>query len=329
MAGPRRHHGIQRLRSLAPSRWSAVMATARELFPQGNRFGVVAYGVGRRRVQGEPSREWTLSVYVRRKHERPEYPVPPLTFRVRGGWYSIVPDVIATGALPRSGQSALPEFEGLRIGATVNAVAPGGTLRAGGVASLLTSAGSQEPRWLLTAGHLFERNAWTTRVFAALPEGKPQVVGHPRLNLLEPSNGWPALDAALVELTPAGQALAKKTPPLKAAGVAQDGWTGTEVRMRRPTSNAWISTRTEASLFDVHFPESAFGPVSLAGLIATTSAITLDGDSGGALLTPGPAPKVLGSCSGALQPSHSFFQPLAPVLERLQQELGVQLHLWE
>ncbi|WP_147444832.1 hypothetical protein [Corallococcus sp. CA053C] len=305
------------------------MAAARELFPQGNRFGVVAFGVGRRRVRGEPSREWTLTVYVRRKHERPEYPVPPLTFRVRSGWYSIAPDIIATGTLPRSGQSTLPEFEGLRIGATVNAVAPGGTLRAGGVSSLLTSAGSQEPQWLLTAGHLFERGAWTTRVFAAPPEGKPQVVGHPRLNLLEPSTGGLPLDAALVELTPAGRALAKKTPPLRAAGVALDSWTNTEVRMLRPTANAWASTRTEASLFDVHFPESAFGPVSLAGLIATTSAITLDGDSGGALLTAGDVPKVLGSCSGALQPSHSFFQPLAPVLERLEQSLGVRLHLWE
>lgn len=305
------------------------MKAARALFPQGNRFGVLAYGVGRRRVHGEPGNETTLTVYVRRKLERPEHPIPALIFRDKRTWSSIQPDIVAVGALPRASFSTIPEFEGLRIGATVNAVAPSGALWAGGVSALLTSAGSNAPRWLLTAGHLFEQGARETRVYAALPEEKPEVVGHPILNLLEASGRAPPLDAALVELTDAGKALARKTKQLATTGVALSGWTDADARMLRPTTNAWASTRTEASLFDVHFPGSAFGPISLRGLIATESPITIDGDSGAALLTPGASRRVLGSCCGALPSAHSFFQPLAPVIERIERDMGVRLHIWE
>jgi len=319
----------QPLGSAPPHTWDAVMKAARQLFPTGNRFGVLAYGIGRRRVKGEPGEETTLTVYVRRKQERPEHPVPDLVFRDRRRWNCLAPDVVAVGALPTASYSTIPEFEGLRIGATVNAVAPSGVLWAGGVTALLTSAGSHEPRWLLTAGHLFERGAWQTRVFAALPGDKPRVVGHPVVNLLEaPASSLP-FDAALVELTDEGRQLARKTAQLRTAGVALEGWTGAPVRMLRPTTNAWASSRSEACLFDVHFPGSAFGPISLRGLIATETPISIEGDSGAALLTPGESRQVLGSCCGALPAAHSFFQPLAPAIQRLEQRLGVRLHLWE
>jgi len=305
------------------------METARALFPPGNRFGVLAYGIGRRIRQGEPGQHTTLRVYVRRKLEHPEYPVPCLVFRDKRRWHSIAPDVVAVGTPPQVGQTTIPEFEGLRIGATVNAVAASGALWAGGISAILTSAGSNEPKWLLTAGHLLERGAQGTRLFAAMPNEKPQVVGHPVINLLEDSPGVLPLDAALVELTPMGKHLAKKTVQLPTAGVALDGWRDADVRMLRPTTNSWARSRTQASFFDVHFPSSAFGPISLRGLIATESPITIEGDSGAALLTAEVPRRVLGSCSGALPAAHSFFQPLAPAIARLEMRLGVRLHIWE
>jgi len=112
---------------------------------------------------------------------------------------------------------------------------------------ILTSAGSNEPKWLLTAGHLLERGAQGARLFAAMPNEKPQVVGHPVINLLEDLPGVLPLDAALVELTPKGKQLAKKTVQLPTVGVALGGWGDADVRMLRPTTNSWARSRTQCS----------------------------------------------------------------------------------
>jgi len=312
--------GYTRLR---PSHWAAVMNAAAKAFPPGNRFGVFAFGIGPRVAKGRETRTTTLNVYVRHKHAKVAPPVRSLSVRVGSRRIQVRPDVIATGRLPRANDAASAIFTGVHTGAAIWAGAQ--SPQAGGIACLL---GGDGPTHLVTAGHIFERNAKGTPVFCASePGGALQQVGTLAANLLDmqvDGMSFP-IDAAAVLLTPAGQALAQQGG---GAVVLKDSVPTSNVgavasRAFLPTSNDYSRpTQTLVGPVTAHMKGGARpAAYTVTNVIGTAFAVTREGDSGTTLVSTTQPSLGLGICVGEFQ-MMSLFEPLERAVTFLAQALG-------
>ncbi len=295
--------------------WAKVMDRARALFGPRNRFGVFAYGVGRRHRGGHPTRERTLVVYLPFKLAKPRHPVPSL--RVLGR--TIRPDVVATGAVAIAHVGPVP-FDGLHPGAAI--VTRAGAR--GAISALLTNNGS-DPTHAITAGHLFAPSSVGGKVQCAASPGSPASdVGELIANFLDDAS----LDVALIELNPKGQSMVSDLgPPLARMLAANDVWSE-PVRAWLPTANSYSNPSvTLGSPLDVLVEAPTRGQYVVRGVVCTEHELTQVGDSGTVLVTGSTNRTAVGSCIGGFG-ARSVFEPFARAFAACRQ-IDPQLRIFE
>jgi hypothetical protein len=294
--------------------WPALMKAARKLFATSNPYGVFAFGVGRHTTEGRERANATLNVFVKYKDSRPRHRVPTISFRSGSRRLVVIPNVIATGRLPRSHSSGPAPFSGLYPGAVIRT-----GNEYGGVACVLGRG--EQATHLLTAGHLFSPGSIGARVVAARINGAPkQVVGTLVVNLLD-SKG---VDAAAVELTNAGRDLlgASSGGPRLADVVGEDAvYDRPSVAFRPTTHDYSIRTQTLAAPTDALLSAGPRGNYWVRGVAATHGAILDEGDSGSVLCTGDSNEFALGICVGDYH-TQSVFEPVARALRLLEPSLG-------
>jgi hypothetical protein len=293
--------------------WKSVMTAAQKTFPPGNDYGVFGFGIGFQIVKGTRKEGRTLNAYIERKVKNPKHPIPEIVCTFNGKSYVIRPDVIATGRKPRTSASPIQTFSGLCPGSVIGCNdAP--YREFGGVACILTIG--YGPSHLITAGHLFPKNAVGNPVYAGHTDtNEPISCGELSVNLLDSidENGT-SIDAALVELNNAGRALAKDSnsgPNLYGFAKLTMGSTD-NARAFLPNSNDY-SNEVEIEYFPnvVYFSSDVrTGYYQVQNALRTSVAITNPGASGTILITANPPFKGLGSCIGEFQ-YHSFFEPFS------------------
>ncbi len=299
------------------------MDAARREFGPDNRYDVRGFAVHRRIKAGERMRERSLSVYVVHKHVDPKHRVP--TLRVDELGLTVEPDVVGVGAFPRAHDvvGLTPPMTGLYSGAAIEA--QGRIKEFGGVACVLTTG--EGPTHLLTAGHLFPTGQFDVQVVGGAERITVGTLTH---NLLEafPATGFP-LDAALVELTAAGMAMARLpavTGPRITGTMPTEFDVGIAVTAFLPTAHDYSRpTGTLGDPVDVQMSSDARGAYSLRECIGTEAVITNPGDSGTILFNgPGSAASAVGLCVGQFG-AMSVFEPIDRVLSTLQQVTGLSL----
>jgi hypothetical protein len=309
----------------------AALRAARRAYPPGNPEGVFAFDFGPRVRRGVVQREQTLRLYVGRKDGHAP-PVSVLRFGHAGVRHRLQPDVVATGVVARAAIGRGLRCSGLHPGASL-LVRDGGA-RWGGVACLLV-AGSE--KYLLTAGHLFRPGAARAPVACSLGPGRPmRVVGVLFSNLLDrdaASGEDDLLDAALVALTPAGEAVLAATDEARAPRLTNliDAEAAAEGRVQcyRPTANDYSPPvacsfgRRVAYLAADARPT----PVVVSAALRTDFVITSEGDSGSILCSVGDERLAAGLCVGS-DGVGSLFAPLDRCLDRFNELHGLELRLW-
>lgn len=220
-----------------------------------------------------------------------------------------------------------PSWSGLHPGAPI-ATGPGAACT-GGVALLLATTAGGAPTHLLTAGHLFPRDARGTDadVFAGAPgAARCALVGRLAHNLLD---GAIAQDVALVELSEEGRALCGPGGP-EVIGLG-------EVPLgTRREARLWLAGRGRATgtvhvrrdRFRARF-RSALRPegYTLRDLIRTVSALSRHGDSGSPLVSAAARSLALGVIVGR-KGVHGVFEPIDRALEALEGRRGAPLFVW-
>lgn len=318
------------IKRIHPDLWPAVMARAKELFPPNNPYGVFSFGIGDKLVEGVPRGYRTLVVHVRRKLQDPANPIPKIEIEVGGRKLLVTPDVIATGAEPRTHPGVGVMFSGLHSGAPI--VAGAGTVaEAGGVGCLLTTGGKR-PTHLITAGHLFYPGSpQPPPVFAGVPGSTtPVECGRLLVNLLdETARAEFQIDAALVELS--DTKLIDQGPPPGAPSLTDvesvvQGQSYS-VQAYRPTANS-PSRVVSAQLLPnvIHLPAAPRpGFLVLEDVLQTSMPITQRGDSGTILFTASAPRRAVGSCVGRLGTS-ALFEPVSRSLQLFQRSIpGIRL----
>jgi hypothetical protein len=291
------------------------MAAARRRFPEDNRHGVFAFGIGPAIARGHRAGV-ALNVYVARKRDDVA-PVRPLTVRDAGRSRLVRPNVVATGRPPHPSGGHDNWLDGLYCGASIRV--EGKPRVYGGVACFVGTEGVATH--FLTAGHLFQEDAIGTRVTAAKGAGGALVTaGRLAVNLLDDDG----VDAAAVELTAEGAALvgAGGAGPTLSRVVADSAIWSRATLAFLPTARDYSrATVTTSGPMDVLLEAEARGTYWVRGAVGTDGAITDLGDSGTALCTGGGNDAALGLCVGEFQ-SHSIAEPLGRVLTKLQRTLG-------
>ncbi len=281
------------------------MEAAERAFPPRNEYGVFAFGIAPTSRRGLPG-PLGLVVHVERKLRSPPARVPAL--RVAGR--RVVPDVVGTGRGPRAAQGETPPFSGLHPGAVIAC----GSRRPeiGAVGCLL--AFDQSPALLITAGHLFPRNAAGMRVFSA-PAGwddAPEPIGALHRNLLDSAD---SIDAALIVLNNDGVKLARRTKTRWTLGPVVDL---NEISAMSSQAYRWRSGEfTEArpaSTFPqtVHF-HGDLRDFTVRGVVASSPSTTAAGDSGTVLVESTSRRRAIGLCVGEFD-RESIFEPFEKVL---------------
>jgi hypothetical protein len=320
------------VRRLAKSQWDAAMEAARKVFPPDNPYGVFAFGIGERRRKGRPVGGPTLQVLVERKHRSPDASVPAVRFRHLRKTFEVVPDIVATSRRPQPGQAmGHPEFSGLHPGAAIQV--HGRWWGAAGYLACDTRADGNSPTHLITAGHLFPPAADKEPVVAGMHGLEPQIIGTLAANLLDwnPSPPLFPMDAAAVELNQAGQAMARACAAVvQLGGLPTENLLGIDAQAFLTTSQDFSPvTRTDNRPFD--FPamqSSARGTYSVRTVLRTTSAITLDGDSGTVLTSYDDRRSAMGLCIGTVGTAMSLFEPAFRACKYLSRLLHLELQLW-
>jgi hypothetical protein len=195
---------------LEESQFDAAIRAAAEQYPPGNPEVVIGATIAHRCVGGRPGPEVTVALLVERKLEEPMTPIRGIRFEDTRGRFVLRPDVEAIGlreTFTRAGP--LLPYSGLHAGCSI-LVRGAGVSESGAATCLLGAGAGAEPTHLLTAGHLFPRNAESkVHVFAGTsPDGDAIEIGVLQKNLLDAKD---ARDVALVELSPRGQAFTKAT----------------------------------------------------------------------------------------------------------------------
>ena len=306
---------------------SAIMESARKTFGDGNAHGVLGFGIDRKVIAGRRVSERALNVYVAHKQATPDQPVAPLEVPERD--LVVVPNVVGIGPSPNAHDSGFkPPMTGVYAGAAIHSEA---TIKQfGGVAAVLGN-GPQEPTHLLTSGHLFSAGGGRVAVTGGVPgSAQPQQIGTLELNLLDgpQPDGTAAIDAALVQLTPAGAsaAVASTEGPRLREDAPDDELFSIEVLAFLPTthdrSNA---TTTQDGPTDVFMTSPARGTYAVRGVVATRSLVTNPGDSGTIFIDETNSGIALGICVGQLGTT-SIFEPFDRALRFLRQLTGHPLN---
>jgi hypothetical protein len=281
------------------------MQAAERAFPPRNDYGVFAFGIARTSRRGLPG-PLGLVVHVERKLRSPPARVPAL--RVAGR--TVVADVVGTGRGPRASHGSMPAFTGLHPGAVI--VCGNKRPEIGAVGCLL--AFDQAPALLVTAGHLFPRDATGMRVFSA-PAGwddAPAPIGTLRRNLLD---GDQPIDAALVVLNGDGIKLARRTKTRWTLGpvVDLDDIDGLSSQAYRWRSGQFTEARPASTLPQtVHF-RGDLRDFTVRGVVSSSPSTTADGDSGTVLVESSGRRRAIGVCVGEFD-RESIFEPLDKVL---------------
>lgn len=218
-------------------------------------------------------------------------------------------------------------YDGLQAGAPIRV-----RQDAGGVGCLLQIQGKTGASHLVTAGHLFSRGAEGEVIVAAPAGGSELDVGTLRLNLLDgvPGAAGATLDAALIELTADGVALAAMTPQRAVGPVLNP------VQFAGRRALAWLPTNGRPStIVAVHsqpysFPamqSAARGVYAVSRVVRVSAAITTPGDSGTLLAQVGSI-GAIGLCIGAVGTAMSLFEPLFRVLPIVERYLARPIRLW-
>lgn len=312
--------------------WSRAYSAASRRLRPGNMYGVVGFGIGRRRVGRSLTKQRALVVYVQTKQAKPRHPVPKITLRDGDRRRTLPVDVRATSVAPRSMFGTNIRPHGLGCGAPI--LVPTGTVRmVGGVACVLGDAAG--PTHIVTAGHLFFPARIGTRVYAGLPGRSWRVIGQLARNLLdEPKE----LDAAFIELTPAGRDIARQTHDLMLDGKlklpapagARDVQPNESVFGFPSTRGEWTSpTEVEpldSSMFHLFAPRR--GMFTIHSGLRTLHAITGSGDSGSGLLVEQAGETLLvGLCSGG-DGSGSCFTSATQVVSELLATTASGTFMW-
>lgn len=298
------------------------MRAAARLFPPRNRYGVVAYGIRKPRSRGLAARTYGLTVYVLRKRRAPTHAAPSFVVTHAGRRLRVVPDIIGTGAAPRASAGDGTPFTGLHAGAAIEISE---TRELASVACLLGS--DDGPEYLLTAGHVFGGGAADREsVFASPDASEPSFcVGHLVANLLDRRDQKRVgldgpIDAALVELTGEGVALANATPARFSVGGVMKASSAdqSDAQIFSWASGDFSPDATVTSLpTAVHFSSAARGFYTVDGVLGTDPCITEAGDSGTALLSADAERLLIGVCVGAYR-VQSIFEPIQRVLLTLR-----------
>lgn len=205
-------------------------------------------------------------------------------------------------------------------------------LERGGICALLgkSSAAQSTVAWpthLLTCGHMFPPGAYGVPVLAAkTSHGSIVQIGTLARNLLEPEHGALPVDAAVVELTPDGRAMAMAggPGPVIRNCLPEDQVFGQTVRAFCPTRVAFSAATQTRGPFTQHVRASLWPHgFEITGVFGTAMAITKAGDSGGPGVMSDPH-VALGSCS-ATDGDMSLFEPLERVLRAVA---PMKLTLW-
>lgn len=319
---------MKTLRRVAAALAPRVVAAGESLLEPGGGYGVVAVGVDAKWRDGRSLGYSTLVAYVERKHPLPARPIPAVEVELSGVPYRIEPDVVAVGT-PRIQSGGEPLWTGLHAGGCIEVRYGGGGTERGAVAVI---AGGTRPTHAVTAGHLFAPHLVGMPVYASpSPHVAPFVIGRLSANLLDAAEG--AIDAAAVELLPAGVQLARATQR------------GPQLAAVLPTSiaggrraQAFLATRHAYSAPLVNVRRTSYTAVlwaprrstyiRLRDPVRSEHAITIAGDSGTILMTCESSRRGIGLCSGSYD-GESLFEPLELALTRLSARLSTPLRLWK
>jgi hypothetical protein len=307
----------RRPKHIEPSDRALVMEAARDRFPRDNPHGVFAFGIGRRVVQGRPTEDVTLNVYVSYKHPAPARPIEPFDIAAGKRRLVVTPNVIATGRAPRALDGQPAPFSGLYPGAPIRADGPSPGF--GGVACFLGEGGSATH--FVTAGHLFPPQSTGATVSAAIDANTdPVVVGTLAANLLDGGD----VDAAAVKLTDEGRAMmaAKQDGPKLQSVLAAPSVFNKTCRAFRPTTHDFSqTTQTAAGPTDANLHAPTRGDYSVHNAVGTNGTVTLAGDSGTILCAGTSNQFAVGVLVGEFH-LQSIAEPLGRVISLLGPLLG-------
>ena len=280
------------------------MRAASRHFPPRNRYGVVAYGIRKTRSGGLTARTYGLTVYVLRKKRAPTHVARSFVVTHAGRRLRVVPDVIGTGAAPSASAGNGTPFTGLHVGAAIQISE---TRELASVGCLLGS--DDGPKYLLTAGHVFGGGAADRESVWASPDPDEEAscIGHLVANLLDRRDQKRVgldgpIDAALVELTEGGVAIANATSARFSVGGVMKASSADQgdAQIFSWASGDFSPDATVTSLpTAVHFSSAPRGSYTVEGVLGTDPRITDPGDSGTALLSADEERLLIGVCVGA------------------------------
>lgn len=274
-----------------------LIAAARRKFPPGNRYGIFGFDIGPAIHCGRRAPGRTLRVYVERKDSLAPK-VPALVVQSAGKRLRVVPDIIATGALPRASDAEDHAFTGLHVGCAIRV-----KHRSGAVGLILGMNGS--PTHLVVAGHLFADDELDQEVRCGRRTGPSRVIGRVVCNLLDarPTGLAHAIDAALVELNELGVELAISTEADKAPVVASIASKPTvaarAAQAFRPTAHDYSERSPTQLLLQCTVISSARpNGYTVQDVLCTEHEITRAGDSGTILVLADEQDVGVGTCIG-------------------------------
>lgn len=302
-----------------------LIAAARRKFRPGNRYGVFGFDIGPAIHCGRFAKGRTLRVYVERK-DGTKPAVPSLSVTFKGRVVRILPDVIATGAVPRAADGGDVPFTGLHVGAAITV-----RRRRGGIGVILSRAGS--PSHIVVAGHLFAAGELGMVVRCARKHGDPRIIGELVSNLLDdrPGGLTHPIDAALVKLNEIGVAFATSTsapkaPVLKSvlAGSASEA---RDVQAFGPMRHDYSQVSPMHKLAQSTVISAARpSGYTVQDVFRTAHEVTRPGDSGTILVTTDAERIAAGACVGA-DGAGTLLEPLERVLSYFE-AVEPDLSLW-
>jgi hypothetical protein len=254
--------------------------------------------------------------------------VAPLVLRVldREVVIEIRPHAVPAPVVFKSPGPTPARYSGVHAGAAIDVKIGNARLEHGAICALLAPRATDPgPTHLLTCGHVFHPDGSARSVIAASGPGATAVeIGTLKVNLLVPGAGR-RLDAALVELTAAGKALAAaggKGPALVGHMDAQAVF-GRDAQSWRPTSGAYSAETTTAGPFTRNCTANLWGSYQVQSVIGTTRRISVDGDSGTILTALDPR-IAIGACIGSTGDA-SFFEPVGRILSALRPTFNLSI----
>jgi hypothetical protein len=300
------------------------MSAARKLFPEKNRYGVFAFGIGTEVVAGRERSRTTLNVFVNYKHSQPKFAVPVISVRSAGRRVIVRPNVVATGRAPRAHAGVAPPFSGLYPGAPIRT-----GIEHGGVACFIGS--DDQITHFLTAGHLFAPDTAALNpgdgaqvIAAARPTPTKEIkVGTLAVNLLDTDG----VDAAAVALTDAGRSLIVSDGPTLVDVVSESAVFDRTGTVFRPLTHDFSQTsQTSKGPVDALLSAGPRGSYWVRGAVGTQNVIIDVGDSGSVLCSGDKNEFALGISVGDFQ-AQSIFEQIGRVLRLLRPTLGNDLDL--